>query len=135
VKQEIGGLNMINPNDISSLSTDEDKKEQPAVGGLSTPMVFKAPTSGKGLGQVSFPAGTLVDEQTSKGMLENMQMLLERKPFEDFQTDLQKMYAVKKEMLNEAIKRLTLVDQKMQLFEKEKEKYREIYESKLNLSQ
>ncbi len=34
--------------------------------------------------------------------------------------DLQKMYAVKKEMLNEAIKRLTLVDQKMQLFEKEK---------------
>ena len=84
---------MINPNDISSLSTDEDKKEQPAVGGLSTPMVFKAPTSGKGLGQVSFPAGTLVDEQTSKGMLANMEKLLERKPFEDFQTDLQKMYA------------------------------------------
>jgi hypothetical protein len=34
--------------------------------------------------------------------------------------DLQKMYAIKKEMLNEAIKRLTLVDHKMQLFEKEK---------------
>jgi hypothetical protein len=34
--------------------------------------------------------------------------------------DLQKMYSVKKEMLNEAIKRLTLVDQKLQLFEKEK---------------
>jgi len=84
---------MINPDNINSLSVDEDKKDQPIIGGLSTPMVFKAPSSGKGMGQVSFPAGTLVDETTSKGMLENMKKILEEKPFENFQNDLKEMYA------------------------------------------
>jgi len=85
---------MINPDNISSLSTD---KEQPQ-GALSSPSLSELKFTGGGKGQVASitPTKFLPDEATSKSMLERMQKLVEEKPFENLQTDLQRMYAFTK---------------------------------------
>jgi len=84
---------MINPDNLdtnSSLTTDSTQ----TAGGL--PVVSPIKFTGGGKGQIATmttPTGMLMGAEETKGILENMQKLVEQKPFEDFQTDLQKMHA------------------------------------------
>jgi hypothetical protein len=84
---------MINPDNLDTNSSLTSDASQP-TGGL--PVVSPVKFTGGGKGQIATmtaPTGMLMSSEDSKGMLANMEKLLERKPFEDFQTDLQKMYA------------------------------------------
>jgi len=77
--------------ETSSSSTSEAATP---TGGLPIVSNIKFTPGGKGqIATMTSPTGVLMDENSSKSILANMQKLLEEKPFENFQNDLQKMYA------------------------------------------
>jgi len=84
---------MINPDNLdtnSSLSPETPT----ATGGLPVISNIKFTPGGKGqVATMTSPTGVLMDENSSKNILANMQKLLEEKPFENFQNDLKEMYA------------------------------------------
>ena len=84
---------MINPDNLDNNSSLTSDASQP-TGGL--PVVSPIKFTGGGKGQIATmtaPTGMLMSSEDSKGILANMEKLVEQKPFEDFQTDLQKMHA------------------------------------------
>jgi hypothetical protein len=83
---------MINPDQDtnSSLTTDSSEPK----GGLPVISPIKFTPGGKGqIATMTAPSGILMDAETNKNILQNMQKLLEEKPLEKFQNDLQEMSA------------------------------------------
>ena len=83
---------MINPDQETNSSLTSDTPT--STGGLPVVSNIKFTPGGKGqIATMTSPTGVLMDENSSKNILANMQKLLEEKPFENFQNDLKEMYA------------------------------------------
>jgi hypothetical protein len=84
---------MINPDNLDTNSSSTSDTPT-ATGGLPVISNIKFTPGGKGqVATMTSPTGVLMDENSSKNILANMQKLLEEKPFENFQNDLKEMYA------------------------------------------
>jgi len=84
---------MINPDNLDTNSSSTSDTPT-ATGGLPVISNIKFTPAGKGqVATMTSPTGVLMDENSSKNILANMQKLLEEKPFENFQNYLKEMFA------------------------------------------